>query len=223
MTERTDIGYIEISKREDFMELWGTTERAVVSSAKSSSSGTSAGGALEQGADHKGEIVPPTPKAAPMAGGKTSGASKAGGNNPAQKPERNSPNPKSGADVVNAKSYLIKATKTKRAYHEATSTATSLKTTIKTNSRWAWANSAQGLKNIDIAIQNLSDSLSPFMQSFMCTDINFLKSQHSVEEFNLEIQKIPAELDPKIAKLVAEVNKLNSLHAVEISYLAPKA
>jgi hypothetical protein len=237
MTERTDIGYIEVSKRDDFFEIWRQTDVSQSMPGIPAASGSSGGKAplsLEPGAgataatprlkqdstyNGKNETMHPpnkklkTDKQSPgKGGGARGGVGGAGSGGAGSVTEANIP-----------KAWLLKATKTKRSYHEVVSTATSLKGTIKSNPTWSWANNVENLNGLESAMRNLEAKISPFIQSFLGTDIQHLKACLVADAFNLEVQKVPSELDDKLKALTVEINKLNALHSVHRSYGPGKA
>jgi len=103
------------------------------------------------------------------------------------------------------------------------STAASLRSTIKSNTTWSWANNAENLTGLENAMRNQEAKVSPFIQSFLGTDIQHLKASMTPEAFNLAVQKVPSELDSMLKSLTVEIHKLNALHSVHRSYCTSKA
>ncbi len=123
-----------------------------------------------------------------------------------------------GSPAGDFKANVLKANKTKKAYHEVQSTATSIMNNIRSQHEWSWAKNESNMHKLDSLICDLASSVSPFGKNFMCTDLANLKQIMSQDVLQLEVAKLPSELDPKIDMVVKETKRLAAMHAVNQSF-----
>lgn len=115
----------------------------------------------------------------------------------------------------NFKGHLINASKTKKVYHEAVASAASLRGNIVTSDAWAWATGRTNF--FDVCLVDLQSSMRQFSQSFTCVDQRQMKQHYDMHAMSLGVQQVP-KLESKIKAVEQVIIKLNSLHAVELSY-----
>ena len=234
MTLRTDIGYIKVSKRDEFVNSWKkrTTWQASPNNPHDAASGSGGGGGRGGG----GGSGPDKPGQAAGGQGQTGGAeatepavgklakqaakakAKARVKTPEEAPpakKKKGSQPTSPAAATEFKVHLALATKTKKAYHDAIAGAMSLLEIIDTSPSWSDQKGRTG--ELEEAVVELKQSIVPFTQSFMCMDTQQLKQQYTADALSIGVQQIP-HIDPLIKAVTQSMNKVHSMHAVDLSY-----
>ena len=211
MTKRTDIGYIEVTKRDDFLREWAklTTWSTGGTGAgrQQKSEGTEGAKPAEAVAKRKndGEKGPPAKR--------TKGVASPPAPSPSQAKKGNK-GPKAG-DKNDFKSLLKQALETKKKHNEAVVRAANLQSTISKVPAWAWAKARTG--PLEKALSVLESKLQPFGQMFMCMDASQMKNQFTHEQMLDGLKNIP-QLDTLVDNVAVETKKLHSHHAVELNY-----
>jgi hypothetical protein len=202
MTERTDLFYVQVGKRDEFTRAFARHKKSVDTVAEPAAKKKRVGETTEEEKEENKDEV-----SAPKAGKAKAKAKAKGTAEVKQKLEVKDP----------AKSAMVGALSLRKGYHEVMGSLTNLLHNIENVAAWSWAKGTDVAPNqhevgAKLMRDKLQRELSAFGKDFISLDLATIKKKYSSNTLPSEQEAFVKVMTPVIQAATNEIKKLTGIH-----------